>query len=118
MSRFTIAASFVNFTVDQEGFVERWDGPLRVWEFTGLLALSTDYTTLITLRSWLVTKRPIPAGVTTYIDVGGGPGRGILALDNVLGSPFTAILTRLQRPSAYPGGSRKVQMTFEESPFP
>lgn len=118
MSRFTIAASFVNFTADQEGFVERWDGPLRVWEFTGLLALATDYTTLITLRSWLVTKRPIPGGSTTFVDVGGGPGLGTLILDNVLGSPFVAILTRLQRPSAYPGGSRRVQVTFEECPYP
>lgn len=119
MSTFQIAASIVTFTADQEGFVERMDGPMRVWEFTTFLALVADYTLLYSLRSWLVSKRPIPGGTSSladYVDVGGGAGKGTLTLTNVLGSPFTAVLTRIQRPSAYPGGGRKVLVTFEETP--
>lgn len=118
MSTFQVGVGLVTFTADQEGFSERTDGGLRVWDFTTLLVLSTDYTAMYALRSWLVSKRPIPAGtaLATVVDVGGGAGKGTLTLDNVLGSPFTAVLTRIQRPSAYPGGSRRVQVTFEEVP--
>lgn len=116
-STFAIGANTVSFTADENGFTERIDGGLRVWDFTAFLVLSTDYTLLFSLRSWLVSKKPIPSGAAsaTFVDVGGGAGKGTLTLTNVLGSPFTAVLTRIQRPSAYPGGSRKVQVTFEEA---
>jgi hypothetical protein len=116
MSTFVIGATTATFTADQDGFSERMDGPMRVWEFGAVLALATDYTTLFGLRSWMVSKRQIPASATIYADIGGGAGAGTLTLDNVVGSPFTAVLTRIQRPSAYPGGSRRVQVTFEEVP--
>lgn len=118
MSTFVIGVTTGTFTADQEGFVERTDGGLRVWEFTALLTLAADYATLFSLRSWLVSKRPIPGGTAaaTVVDVGGGAGKGTLTLDNVVGSPFTAVLSRIERPSAYPGGGRKTHVSFEEVP--
>lgn len=118
MSTFVVGVTTATFTADQEGFSERMDAGLRVWDFNALLVLATDYTTLYALRSWLVSKRPIPGGLasSTVVDIGGGAGKGTFTFDNVLGSPFTAVLTRIQRPSAYPGGGRKVQVTFEEVP--
>ncbi|GAC1397733.1 MAG: hypothetical protein NVSMB60_08090 [Mycobacterium sp.] len=118
MSTFAIGLSTVTFVADQPSFNERNDGGLRVWEFNAYLSLPADYTTLFSLRSWLVSKRAIPGGsaLATVIDVGGGAGKGTLTLDFVLGSPFTAILTRITRPSSYPGGGRRAIVTFDESP--
>lgn len=116
MSTFVISATTATFIADEDGFAERMDGGLRVWQFTAVLPTATDYTALFGLRSWLVSKRPIPGGSATFADVGGGAGKGALTLDNVVGSPFTAALTRVDRPSAYPGGARKCQVTFEEVP--
>lgn len=116
MSTFVIGVNTATFTANQDGFMERMDGPMRVWDFEAILALTADYTMLYSLRSWLLSKRVIPSGTTIYADIGGGAGRGQLTLDNVLGSPFNAVLTRIQRPSAYPSGARRVQVTFEEVP--
>jgi hypothetical protein len=119
LSSFAIAPTTVTFIADLDTFNERTDGGLRVWEFKAYLTLPTDYTSLFSLRSWLVSKKPMPGGTTsaaTFVDIAGGAGKGTLTLDNVVGSPFTAALTRIQRPSAYPGGSRYANCTFEETP--
>jgi hypothetical protein len=120
VSSFVVGITTATFTADQDGFNERTEpqSGLRVWTFKALLALTTDYTTLFSLQSWLVTKRAMPGGASTtrYADVGGGAGRGTLTLDNVVGSPFFAVLTQINRPSAYPSGARYAQVTFEEVP--
>jgi hypothetical protein len=89
---------------------------LRNWSFSALLPTSTDYTTLFGLRSWLVSRYAAPGGSGIFADVGGGSGKGTLSLDNVIGSPFNAVLTAITRPSAYPGGQRKASVTFLEVP--
>ena len=118
MSTFVISSTTSTFTADQDGFSERTDpqSGLRVWTFTALLTASSDYTTLFGLLSWLVSKKAMPGGTGRFVDIGGGAGKGTLTLDNVVGSPFTAALTSINRPSAYPSGSRKAQVTFEEVP--
>jgi hypothetical protein len=118
VSTFQVAATIASFTVNQDGFTERRDTLLRVWELELFLALSTDYTTLAALMSapYHVGVCPGSAGVTYYVDIGGGAGQGTLTLDNVVGSPFTAALVRMERPSAYPSGARKVRATFQECP--
>lgn len=118
MSTFVIGGTTATFTADQEGFNERSEPQtgLRVWAFNAVLPLLTDYTTLFGLLSWLVTIRAMPGGNSRFADIGGGAGRGALTLDNVVGSPFNAVLTSISRPSAYPGGGRKAQVTFEEVP--
>lgn len=118
MSSFQVAATIVTFVDDEKGFSETRDTLLRVWEFEAYLALPTDYTTLLTLQSGPVHVGTCPgqAGMTNYVDIGGGAGPGTLTLDNVVGSPFTAALTRVTRPSAYPGGGRICHVTFQECP--
>jgi hypothetical protein len=118
MSSFVVGTTTGSFTVNMDGFSEQRPTLLRTWDFEAILTLSTDYTTLNSLFSYPVNVRTAPgsAGATMYIDVGGGAGKGTLTLDNVVGSPFTAILTRISRPSAYPSGSRRVRVTFQESP--
>lgn len=117
MSSFQIGATLVNFTVNQDSFSERKDNPvLRTWDLELYLVLVTDYTLLIGLVSGPVTVRLCrgSAGITADIAMGGGPGPGTLTLDNVVGSPFLAAMTRLERPSAYPSGSRRCRVTFQE----
>lgn len=118
MSSFQVAATSVTFVVNQDNFTERRDSLLRVWDVELFLTLAADYTTLNGLFSAPVSTRICPgsAGATAYVDIGGGAGKGTLTLDNVAGSPFTAALTRLDRPSAYPGGGRKVRASFQECP--
>jgi hypothetical protein len=118
MSTFVIGATTSTFTAESEGYSERTEPQtgLRVWSFTGLFSAATDYTTLFGLLSWLVTKKAMPGGTGRFADIGGGAGKGTLTLDNVVGSPFTAALTSLNRPSAYPSGQRKAQVVFEEVP--
>lgn len=116
MSSFQVGAtvaSFIDTTMS-----ERRDTLLRVWELELYLALATDYTTLASLMSapYHIGVCPGGAGVTYYVDIGGGAGPGTLTLDNVVGSPFNAALVRMDRPSAYPGGARKVNVTFQECP--
>jgi hypothetical protein len=118
MSTFVISASTSTFTADQDGFSESYDQQtgLRNWSFTALLPTSTDYTTLFGLRSWQVSRYAAPGGSGVFADVGGGSGKGTLTLDNVVGSPFGAVLYSISRPSAYPGGQRKATCTFWEVP--
>lgn len=118
MSSFTVATTAVTFTANQDNFSERKDALLRSWDFEAFLANATDFTTLVSLWSGPVSVRYCPgtAGATAYADIGGGAGSGSLVLDNVVGSPFTAALVRIERPSAYPGGGRRARVTFQEVP--
>lgn len=118
MSSFQVGITSVSFTVDWDNFTEQYQSVLRTWDCEIYLALATDYTTLISLLSYPVTIRACPgsAGVTMVADIAGGAGQGTLTLDNVLGSPFNAALTRIERPSAYPGGGRRARVTFQEVP--
>ena len=118
MSSFTVGANTASFTVNQDGFDEQRPTLLRTWDFEAVLTLSTDYTLLNSLYSYPISVRTCPgsAGATMYVDIGGGAGKGTLTLDNVVGSPFTAVLTRITRPSAYPSGARRCRLTFQESP--
>lgn len=119
MSSFTVSGhTACTFTASQDGFTERWQNHLRTWNFELFLASASDYTTLIALYSEPVVIRLCPgtAGATPYADIGGGVGSGALVLDNVVGSPFTAALTGMDRPSAYPGGGCRVRATFQEVP--
>jgi hypothetical protein len=118
VSTFVIGGTTATFTADQDGFSESADRQtgLRTWSFTALLAASSDFTTLFGLRSWLVSRKAMPGGTGTFADIGGGAGKGVLTLDNVVGSPFNVALSAINRPSAYPSGQRKAQVTFEEVP--
>lgn len=118
MSSFSVGATSVSFTANQDGFNERRDSLLRVWEFEALLASATDFSTLDSLFSSPVSVRICPgsAGATSFADIGGGAGAGTLTLDNVVGSPFTAALTSIGRASAYPGGGRRCRLTFQQVP--
>jgi hypothetical protein len=118
MSSFVVGVTTATFTANQDGFNERAEPQtgLRVWTFDAVLPLVTDYTTLFSLLSWQVTIKAMPGGNSRFADIGGGAGRGALTLDNVVGSPFNAALTAVSRPSAYPGGGRKAQVTFQEVP--
>jgi hypothetical protein len=118
MSSFQVAATSVSFIVSDQGFTERKDDVLRVWDLSLYLDSPTDYATLLSLWSGPVSVRTCPgtAGATPYVDIAGGAGAGTLTVDNVADSPFTAALVRLERPSAYPGGSRVCRATFQECP--
>jgi hypothetical protein len=118
MSSFQVATTTVLFTVNQDNFSERHDTLLRTWELELYLALAADYATLRGLLSYPVHVGVAPgtAGATMYVDIGGGAGQGTLTIDNVVDSPFTAALTRLDRPSAFPGGGRRCRATFQECP--
>lgn len=118
MSSFQVSATTATFTVNQDAFSERHDTLLRTWDLDLYLPAASDYTTLASLLSYPVRVGTCPgtAGATMYVDVGGGAGAGTLTLDNVVGSPFTAVLTRMERPSAYPGGGRRCRVTFQEAP--
>lgn len=118
MSSFQVSATTATFSVNQDNFSERRDTLLRTWDLELILTLSSDYTALASLMSAPVHVGTCPgtAGVTYYVDIGGGAGSGTLTLDNVVGSPFTAALVRMERPSAYPSGARKVRCSFQECP--
>lgn len=118
MSTFVIGGTTSTFTADQDGFSESTDRQtgLRTWTFTALLATSSAYTTLFGLRSWLVSRRAMPGGTGAFADIGGGAGKGVLTLDNVVGSPFNAALPTINRPSAYPSGQCRASVVFEEVP--
>jgi hypothetical protein len=118
VSSFQISATIVTFLADQDQFTERRQNLLFTWDLSLLLTLATDYTTLLTLISQPVHVGLCPgsAGATPYVDIGNGVGPGTLTLDNVLGSPFNAALVAVERPSAYPSGSRKVRVTFQQCP--
>lgn len=118
MSSFTIGGTAVTFLDTPEGFAERWQNLLRTWDIEIFLASASDYTDLTSLYSEPVSVRLCPgsSGATPYVDIGGGAGAGALVLDNVVGSPFNAALTRIGRPSAYPGGGRRCQVSFQECP--
>lgn len=111
-----IGGTSVTFTVADQGYAEHQDGLLRTWDLLLYLANATDYATLVSLWSGPVSVRVCPgsAGATAYVDIAGGAGRGTLTVDNVAGSPFTAALVRITRPSAYPGGSRRCSASFQE----
>lgn len=118
MSSFQVGATIVNFSANQDGFQEQYLTLLRTWSFEAILTVTTDYTTLISLLSYPITVRACPgsAGATMDVDIGGGVGKGTLTLDNVVGSPFTAALESIQRPSAYPGGGLRARVSFQECP--
>lgn len=118
MSSFAVGATSVSFLVNQDNFVERRNTLLRTWELDLYLSVAADFTTLNSLFSYPVSVRTCPgsAGATSYADIGGGAGAGTLTLDNVVGSPFTAALTDIGRPSGYPGGGRRCRATFQEAP--
>lgn len=118
MSQFQVGLTTVVFTANQDGFGEQYQSILRTWDFEALLTASTDYTTMVSLLSYPVTLRACPgsAGVTMTADIAGGAGRGTLTLDNVIGSPFNAVLTRIARPSSFPSGGRRCRVTFLEVP--
>lgn len=110
----------MTFTDSAAGFQEQWPTLLRTWDFEAYLALVADYATLTALLSYpyVVRSCPGPAGVTMKVDIGGGAGIGTLVIDNHASSPFNAILVRIGRPSAYPGGSRRVRLSFQETQAP
>jgi hypothetical protein len=118
MSSFAVGGTSVTFTDDARSFTERKSSLLRTWDFTLFLASATDYATLASLWSLLAPPRICPgsAGATPYVQVAGGAGPGTLTFDNVVDSPFTAALVRIERPSAYPGGGRKCSVSFQECP--
>lgn len=118
MSSFQVSATIATFTVNQDSFSERRDTLLRTWDLDLFLPLVTDYTTLASLFSapYHIGVCPGTVGATYYVDIGGGAGAGTLTLDNVVGSPFTAALVRMERPSAYPSGARRCRVTFLECP--
>lgn len=118
MTSFVIGATTATFVADQNGFNEKTDPAtgLRIWTFAALFTLTTDYTTLFGLLSWLVSKKAMPGGTGVFADIAGGAGKGTLTLDNVVGSPFGAALTSITRPSAYPSGGRRAQVQFDEVP--
>lgn len=117
MSTFVISATTATFTADAEGFSERTDRQtgLRSWTFSAVFSAASDYTTLFGLRSWLVSRYAAPGGSGLFADVGGGSGKGTLTIDNAVGSPFSATLSEIGRPS-WIGGDRKAQVTFDEVP--
>lgn len=118
MSSFQIGLTLVTFTANMDSFSEQYQTMLRTWDCEIYLTASTDYLTLVSLLSYPVSIRACPgsAGVTMVADIAGGAGKGSLALDNVIGSPFNAVLTRIERPSAYPSGGRRCRVTFQEVP--
>jgi hypothetical protein len=118
VSSFTVGVTVASFTANMDNFNERRDTLLRTWDLELFLPLATDYTTLASLFSapYHIATCPGVVGVTYYVDIGGGAGAGTLVLDNVVGSPFSAALVRMERPSAYPGGGRRVKATFQECP--
>jgi hypothetical protein len=118
MSSFAVSTTTVVFTIDRQGFMEHKANLLRTWDMTLLLASATDYATLASLWSGPVTTRSCPgsAGATPYADIAGGAGKGTLTVDNASDSPYTAALVRIDRPSAYPGGARRVTASFQEVP--
>lgn len=118
MSSFAVGGTSVSFLAPDQGFNERKDSLLRTWDLALYLNSASDFTTLLSLWSGPVTVRVCPgsAGATAYVDIAGGAGKGTLTIDNATGSPFSAALTRLDRPSAYPGGSRHCTATFQECP--
>lgn len=118
MSSFQVGATTVTFSAESVGFTERKTTILRTWDMTVLLANATDYTNFVGLWSLVAPPRICPgsAGATAYVQIAGGAGKGTLTLDNVVGSPFTAALTRIERPTAYPGGQRRCSVSFQEAP--
>lgn len=118
MSSFTVGATSVTFTAQDQGFVEHKAGLLRTWDMELYLANATDFSTFLSLWSGPVSIRTCPgsAGATAFADIAGGAGSGALVIDNATGSPFTAALVRIDRPSAYPGGGRRCSATFQEVP--
>lgn len=108
----------VTFTAQDQGFVEHKNAQLRTWDMELYLASASDFTTLLNLWSGPVSIRICPgsAGATPFADIAGGAGSGALTIDNAVGSPFTAALVRIDRPSAYPGGGRRCTVTFQEVP--
>lgn len=115
MSSFQIGGTTVTFIVDMDQFAERVDGPLRTWDLRLFLSAAADYASLLSLRSWQVSVRPIPGASVAYVDIGGGAGAGTLTIDNVADSPFTAALTKMDRQSAFPGGGRICRATFQQT---
>jgi hypothetical protein len=97
MSSFAVSTTTVVFTIDRQGFMEHKANLLRTWDMTLLLASATDC-------------------ATPYADIAGGAGKGTLTVDNASDSPYTAALVRIDRPSAYPGGARRVTASFQEVP--
>lgn len=118
MSSFTVGATTVNFTDSSQGFSERRSNLLRTWDLEVFLASASDYADFEGLWSGPVNVRVCPgsAGATAYVDIAGGAGSGTLVIDNHPGSPFSVALTRIDRPSAYPGGGRRCTVTFQEVP--
>lgn len=117
MSSFQVGATSVSFTAQDQGFIERKSNLLRTWDMEIYLANASDFTTFEGLWSGPISVRSCPgsAGATAYVDIAGGAGSGTLVLDNAVGSPFTAALVRVDRPSAYPGGGRRCTVTFQET---
>lgn len=118
MSSFAIGLTTVNFEANQDGFQEQYPTLLRTWSFEAILTVTTDYVTLAGLLSYPISIRSCPgsAGATMFADIGGGAGAGTLTLDNVVGSPFNAALSSIQRPSAFPGGGLRARVSFQEVP--
>lgn len=114
-SSFVIGGTTVNFLlVDRDGFDETCGVGIE-FRLTALLASVADFNTLLTLRTPAVDVAfPPGAALTTLpvIDVLYGAGSGTLTIDNVTGSPFTALLKELQRPSATPDGKVRASCTF------
>jgi len=109
MSTFTIGATTAAFTAlepfsDKGLALEEWTLDIEVDD-------PTTWGALFSLRSWLVTQRPIPGGQNVYVDIGGGAGQGWLIVDNL--DPHFAVLTALTRNLVEAGAQRsKATATF------
>lgn len=101
-SSFTIGATTVSF--DAVESITDEAGPLEEITIGLLVASSTEWGALFSLRSWDVTTRPIPGGSTVYVDIGGGAGPGSLVIDGI--SSHTAVLTKLTGQEIEPGTLR------------
>ena len=122
-SSYACGAVLVQFTVNMDNYRQVRENMLRTWDLELYLTAVANFTLLDSVVCALTSVRVCPGsnGSTPYVDVsgqgtgvGGGIGTGTLTIDNLIDSPYTAILTRLTRPSAYPGGGARCQATFQE----
>lgn len=112
MSSFSVAGTGISFDATDISFTSK-SGSAGLEEITCtiLVASSTDWGALFSLRSWNVSVRPIPGGDVVYVDIGGGAGAGDLNIDNL--DSQNAVLTSISRDFVEPGSLRsKAQCTW------
>jgi hypothetical protein len=103
VSSFSVSGTGVTFDALEDGFMDR-GGALEEITVSILVASSTEWGALFSLRSWDVTAQNIPGGEKVYVDIGGGAGVGSLNIDNL--DSHQAILIELSRDFVEPGSLR------------